>query len=86
MTSERYEVEVVKGEWQNAEDGPLNVLRSSFRDLRDATQSFYAQIPTLFEVEYGYVYLHDLVAGTTLAVWQNDPDEDFNKVEYDPKD
>lgn len=86
MTSERYEVEVVKGEWQETEDEALNVLRSSFRELSEASQSFYAQIPSLFEVEHGYVYLHDLVAGTTLAVWQNDPDEDFNKVEYDPKD
>lgn len=80
MTSERYEVERVVG------NDPENITRESFRDLREADQKFLETIPTLFEVEHGYVYLHDLVAGTTLAVWQNDPDEDLNKVEYDPKD
>lgn len=75
--SERYEMETIT---------PAQEVRKDFSDLDDAMIAFYEAVAANYSEPSVSLYVHDLVAGTTLAVWVYDPDANYGKVVYEPSE
>lgn len=75
--TERYEIEVLSADGE---------VRTSYRDLDEAAQKFYATVAENYDEPSVSVYLHDLVSSQTLASWAYNDHDSIGKVQYDSND